>query len=70
MTRRTSGWVVLLAAGGMMAGLLGAEVSGFSTWAEATSPAFIGQALVHFGAVAAAFVSGQLVPTTAALKKE
>ena len=39
MTRTIAGWVVFLAALGMMATLLAVDVSKFQSWADATTPA-------------------------------
>lgn len=68
MTRTTTGRVALLAAIGMTAGLLGAEISQLQTWAPVLQPGFVGKALVHVAAVIAAYVGGQLVPTNQKFK--
>lgn len=68
MTSRTSGWFVFLAAVGMMAGLIGAEVVEFEDWTQATEPRFVGTAFVHLGTVVAAFVAGRLVPRNGGVK--
>lgn len=64
MSSSTSGWLIGIAAFGMMAGLLAVDVSQFMTWGEAVRPAFIGSAMGHLAVVAAAFVGGKLIPTT------
>lgn len=63
MTQHQQGWIVFLAAIGMMAGLMSAEVRELTTWAEAFTPAFVGGLLTHFAAVIGAFVAGRLIPT-------
>ncbi len=62
-TLTSTGWVVFIAALGMMFGLLAVDVSQLDHWAQATTPAFIGQILGHLGAVIAAFCGGKLIPT-------
>lgn len=63
MTRTSSGWTLVIAALGMTAGLLGAEISGMESWETVAAPAFIGKSLAHLATVIAAYVGGQLVPT-------
>lgn len=73
MTRTTTGAIVFVAAIGTLVGLLGKEIAELHSWTQATSPAFIGGALMHVGAVIGAFVAGQVIPTTTSLvtfKKE
>lgn len=62
MTQTTTGWVIFIAALGMMAGLMGNELSNLHTWTEAATVAFVGKSLVHFSVVIAAFVGGKLLP--------
>lgn len=64
MTPGTTGWAIAIAALGMMAAAIGSEVSGLESWAEASTPAFMGKALVHLGAVIGAFVGGKMIPTS------
>lgn len=72
MTQTQVGWVVGVAAGGMMLGLMGQEVAGLMTWAEALTPAFVGEMFLHASVVVGAFVGGKLIPTppTAPSQKE
>lgn len=63
MTQQQQGWIVFLAAIGMMAGLMSAEVRDLPTWSAAFTPAFVGGLLTHFAAVIGAFVAGRLLPT-------
>lgn len=62
MNNTTTGWVILIAALGMMAGLMGNELSNLHSWTEATTIAFVGKILVHFSVVIAAFVGGKIIP--------
>lgn len=63
MSQRMAGWLVFLAALGMMAGLLGAELSQMKTFGEALTPGFFGKGLIHFSSVVAAFLGGKIIPT-------
>lgn len=63
MTQTQTGWVVFVAALGMMAGLAAVDITGLHDWHEATTPAFIGTIVGHFGAVVTAFVGGKLLPS-------
>ncbi len=68
MTRSVSGLVLFVAALGMMAGLLGAEIAQLNNWDPVLTPAFLGKALIHIATVITAYISGQLVPTSARLR--
>lgn len=68
MTRTSTGQIVLLAALGMMAGLMATEVRELDSWAAITSPSFVGSLLAHFASIVAAYVSGQIVPTAERFK--
>jgi hypothetical protein len=57
------GYLVLIAAISMMAGLLAVDVSQLPTFADAMTPIFVGKLLAHFGAVGTAFLGGKLLPT-------
>lgn len=63
MTATNSGWILFVAALGMMASLMGNELVSLKTWSEATTIAFVGKTMIHFGVVVAAFVGGRLIPT-------
>ncbi len=63
MTQTTTGWLVFIAALGMMCTLLAADVGRLETWSSATTPAFIGNIFAHLGVVIGAFVGGKLIPT-------
>lgn len=62
-SQTTQGWIVFVAAMGMVLGLLGAEVGQLTAWDSAMSPAFVGKSLIHVATVIAAFVGGRLIPT-------
>lgn len=68
MTRQSTGIAVLLAAVGMLAGLLGMEIKDLESWVFLTTPAFVGKLFIHVAAVIAAFVGGQVLPTMDKLK--
>ena len=57
------GYLVLIAAIGMMAGLLAVDVSQLPTFGDAATPIFVGKMLAHMGAVITAFIGGKLLPT-------
>lgn len=60
MTQNMAGWVLAIAALGMMAGLLGNEIASMPAWDTVWTPAFVGKALGHLGTVIAAYVGGRL----------
>ena len=63
-TRTIGGSLALVAAVGMTLGAIGGEMAGVVTWADIFAPGFVGKTLVHIGAAVAAYVAGQLIPTT------
>lgn len=63
MSQHTAGWLVFVAALGMMMTLLAAEVVNLQAWADAITPMFVGKAMAHLGVVVAAFVGGKLIPS-------
>lgn len=60
--RTLGGQLAVLAALGMLVGLMASEVRGISSWAEATDPKFISAFMGHFSTVVAAFIAGRLLP--------
>ncbi len=62
MNNAGKGWMIFLAAIGMMAGLMAVEIGEMDSWAYATTPQFVGAFLAHFGVVVGAFVGGRLLP--------
>lgn len=64
MTKTTTGWVILVAAVGMMFGLLSVDLITLKQWSDATTPLFVGTTIGHIAAVIAAFVGGKIIPET------
>lgn len=62
MTATNTGWIIFVAALGMMATLLSADIRALKSWNEVFQPGFIADALAHFGTVIAAFVAGKIIP--------
>ena len=62
MTQQTAGWIVLAAALGMMATLIGTEIAALPDWQPVVTPGFVGKAAIHLGTVIGAFVAGKLLP--------
>lgn len=54
--------VILVAALGMMSGLLASEVKELGSWTEATNPKFIAAVMGHFSLVVGAYIAGRLTP--------
>lgn len=61
MTNEAKGWIIFLAALGMLAGLIGSELAAMPAW-EPVTPGLVGKMLIHVGTVIAAFVGGKLMP--------
>lgn len=59
---KASGWLIFIAAMGMMLGLLAGDVHSLNSWNDAFNPAFVAGIMTHISAVIAAFVGGNLVP--------
>lgn len=59
---KTSGWMIGLAAMGMMLTLLAGDVSNLDKYSDMLDPKFVAGVMTHIGAVIAAFVGGNLVP--------
>ena len=62
MTKTTTGWVVFVAATGMMFGLLAVDIVALKDFGEVYTPLFVGTFMGHISAVIAAFVAGRLIP--------
>lgn len=58
----TTGWIIFIAALGMMCGMLAVDIAGLQEWADATTPTFVGTMIGHASAVIAAFVGGKIIP--------
>ena len=63
MTATNTGWILFIAALGMMAGLMGNELVTLKSWTEATTIAFVGKMMMHFSVVIGAFIGGRLIPS-------
>lgn len=63
MTPTQMGYLVLIAALGMILTLLSGDVAHLEHWGDALDPAFMAGVMTHLGAVIAAFVGGKLIPT-------
>lgn len=61
-TQTTTGWIIFIAALGMMFGMLAVDVAQLMNWCEATTPTFVGSLLGHLASVIAAFAGGKLIP--------
>jgi hypothetical protein len=63
MNQTTTGWVLFIAAIGVMSTLIAGDLKGLQTWSQATTPAFLSLMLAHLGTVITAFIAGKLIPT-------
>lgn len=59
----TVGWVIFIAAIGMMMGLLSVDIAKLDNWNQAFRPEFVGLTMAHMSVVIAAFIGGKLIPT-------
>jgi hypothetical protein len=62
MSNKATGYMIFIAALGMMFTLLAGDVAHLEKWRDAIDPAFVAGMLTHLGAVIAAFVGGKLLP--------
>lgn len=62
MTYTQAGWILALAAVGMLAGLLGVELTELQSWDDIWTVDFIGKVCIHVASVISAFVGGKLLP--------
>lgn len=63
LNQTVKGWVIAIAAFGMMCGLLAVDVTQLKSMHEVTTPLFIGNFMAHLAIVIAAFIGGKLIPT-------
>lgn len=63
MNNKTAGWTLGVAAFGTMLVLISVDVKSLSSFSDALTPTFIGNAMAHMGNVIMAFVAGKLIPT-------
>lgn len=62
MNSASTGWMLFIAAMGMMCTLLASDVAKLASWNEAISPSFVALMLAHIGVVITAFVGGKIIP--------
>lgn len=62
MSNKQTGWVLFIAALGMMFGLVAADMRKLATWEEIKTISFVADFLGHLSVVIAAFVGGRLMP--------
>jgi len=60
--RNIAGYIILIAALGMMSGLLSHDVASLQSLSEVTTPKFIASVMGHLSAVITAFVGGKIIP--------
>ena len=58
----TSGWIIFIAALGLMFSMLAVDIASLKAWSEMTTPTFVGTTIGHLAAVISAFVGGKLIP--------
>ena len=58
----TAGWIVFIAALGMMFGMLAVDIAQLTEWSQATKPVFIGSTIWAFVGGDGAFVGGKIIP--------
>lgn len=62
MSQTTTGWVVFVAAIGMMFSLLAVDIVALKDFGQMYTPLFVGTFMGHIAAVIAAFIGGKLIP--------
>lgn len=60
MSDKATAWLVVIAAVGMILGLVGTDLKQWGDWSPTFKPATIGQLLSHLSQVIAAFTGGVL----------
>lgn len=63
LTRKATGYLVLIAAFGMLCVSSSSDIKQLTSWAAATTPAFVGTLIGHVGAVITAYLGGRMTPT-------
>ncbi len=58
----SAGWIIFIAALGMMLGMMAIDIAQYMKWADALEPSNVGTLLGHLSSVIAAFVGGKLIP--------
>ncbi len=62
MTKTSAGWIIFVAAIGMMMSMIAVDIVGLKEWGQVYTPTFVGTAMGHVAATIAAFVGGKLIP--------
>ena len=63
MNQTTAGYMIFVAALGVMLTMLAGDISQLKTWSDATYPSFVAGVIAHIGVVIGAFVGGKLIPS-------
>lgn len=63
MNSKSTGLLIFILALGMMSGLVGEDIKKLHSWYEMTTTEFVGNTLIHYGAVVGAYLGGRLIPT-------
>lgn len=63
MTNHGKGWMLFIAALGMMLTLNAVEISNIKEWGEILTPQFVAKTMLHLGTVIGAFIGGKLIPS-------
>lgn len=69
MSPKTQGWMLLVAAIGMLFGLIALDISNLETWDTVTTPQFVGKLLGNLASVITAFVGGKIIPENRSIYK-
>lgn len=70
MNNKNMGWIIAIAAMGMMCTLLAGDIGSLTKWSDATYPAFMAGVLTHIGTVVGAFIGGNLIPNMFSPKED
>ena len=62
MDNKTTGWIMFIAAIGMMCGLLSVDIAKLMDWNDIAKPEFVGLFMAHLAAVITAFIGGKIIP--------
>lgn len=63
MSTNTAGWILFATALGSMLGLVGVDIAALESWAQMTTPVFVGTTLAKVGSIIVAFLGGKIMPT-------
>lgn len=62
-TQTTTGWIIFVAAMGMMMGMVSVDIVALKDFQQMSTPLFVGTTMGHISAVIGAFIGGKLIPT-------